>query len=135
MSALEIAQLALRVALAAAFIGMGILHFLPKGRRTMQAMIPPRLRMKPPLDPHGLVIISGLAEIAGGIGLLMPWEWLRLAAGVGLVLLLIAVFPANAYAATRPDKFGALAVPHLPRLIGQIVLVALVVAASLPLTA
>lgn len=53
------------------------------------------LSMMPPwLPAHGfLVQLSGVAEIAGGLGLLVPR--LRRAAGIGLILLLIAVFPAN----------------------------------------
>jgi len=39
------------------------------------------------------VYLSGIAEIAGGIGLLVPP--LRKAAGIGLIALLVAVFPAN----------------------------------------
>ena len=40
-----------------------------------------------------LVIVSGVAEIAGGIGVLIPG--LQRVAGVGLIVLLVAVFPAN----------------------------------------
>ena len=40
-----------------------------------------------------MVYISGFAELAGAIGLLIPI--LRKAAGWGLIVLLIAVFPAN----------------------------------------
>lgn len=40
-----------------------------------------------------LILISGAAEIAGGIGILVPRT--RRAAGFGLILLLVAVFPAN----------------------------------------
>ena len=40
-----------------------------------------------------LVLISGAAEIAGGLGLLVPRT--RRAAGVGLIVLLIVIFPAN----------------------------------------
>ena len=46
----------------------------------------------------GTVYLSGLAEIAGGIGLLIPG--LRRAAGIGLIALLIAVFPGE-----RADAF------------------------------
>jgi uncharacterized membrane protein len=46
------------------------------------------------LPAHDLLIaVSGVAEIAGGIGLLIPS--LRRAAGWGLIALLLAVFPAN----------------------------------------
>jgi uncharacterized membrane protein len=52
--------------------------------------------------PHLLVIVSGMAEILGGIGLLVPFT--QRAAAWGLVALLVAVFPANIY----------MAVAHLP---------------------
>jgi uncharacterized membrane protein len=43
--------------------------------------------------PATLVAVSGVAEIAGGAGLLVPR--LRQTAGVGLIVLLIVVLPAN----------------------------------------
>lgn len=47
--------------------------------------------------PKVLNVISGVAEIAGGIGVLFPQT--RRYAGVGLIALLIAVFPANLHMA------------------------------------
>ncbi len=64
-------------------------------------MVPPFLPW-----PSALVSISGVAEIAGGLGLLLP-RWRRLAA-YGLVLLLIAVFPANIYIAVAHVRFSGL---------------------------
>jgi uncharacterized membrane protein len=57
------------------------------------------VKIVPPFIPAPLrmVYLSGLAEIAGGIGLLIPR--LRRAAAWGLVALLIAVFPATIYMA------------------------------------
>lgn len=40
-----------------------------------------------------LVVISGIAEILGGLGVLLPQT--RRLAGWGLIALLVAVFPAN----------------------------------------
>ena len=51
-------------------------------------MMPPYLP-----NPEALNIISGAAEIAGGIGVLIPQT--RVWAGWGLIALLVAVFPAN----------------------------------------
>ncbi len=51
--------------------------------------------------PHQLVLFSGAAEIAGGIGLLVPK--VRQAAAWGLVCLLVAVFPANLWMAQHPE--------------------------------
>lgn len=127
---LAVAQFVLRLLLAAVFVGMGILHFVPAPQRTMAAMIPPLLRWDGIFQPRNLVILSGLCEIAGGIGLVVPW--IATVAGICLVALLIALFPANAYAAVHKDRFGAIATPLIPRLIGQLVLIALVVVAILP---
>lgn len=44
-------------------------------------------------NPQLMVFVSGVAELAGAVGLLFPS--LRRAAGWGLITLLIAVFPAN----------------------------------------
>lgn len=53
------------------------------------------LAMMPPWIPAPLAMVyaSGVAEAAGGLGLLAPR--FRRAAGVGLIMLLVAVFPAN----------------------------------------
>lgn len=52
--------------------------------------------------PALLVAISGVCEIAGGVGLFI--RPLRRAAGWGLVALLIAVFPANLYMAEHHEQ-------------------------------
>lgn len=131
MQGLEVAQLVLRIALAAVFVGMGVLHFVPSVARGMRAMIPPPLRR--PGWPAFLVVVTGLCELSGAAGLLAPWNGLRLAAGICLVVFLIAVFPANAYAARDPQRFGRTAVPFWPRLAVQVVLIAAVVFAAWPL--
>ncbi|WP_431280299.1 DoxX family protein [Leifsonia poae] len=123
MTAFEIVQLILRIALAGVFIGMGVSHFLPGPRRVMAKMIPPRMRWNGMLRPAVLVAFTGVCEIAGGIGLLLPWTYV--AAAIALAVFLVAVFPANAYAARNPERFGKLATPLIPRLIGQLVLIAL----------
>ncbi|MFC0681318.1 DoxX family membrane protein [Lysobacter korlensis] len=114
----------LRWLLAAVFAGMGILHFMPAVVRTMAAMIPPVLRRPGLPSPRALVYVTGLCEIAGGVGLLIPG--VRLAAGFALIVFLVAVFPANAHAAAHPERFGRVAVPFWPRFAGQLALVGLV---------
>ena len=64
----------------------GILHFVFSGY--YRAIVPPYLPA-----PAALVAVSGLAEILGGVAFLMR-RWRRMA-GLGLILLLIAVLPAN----------------------------------------
>ena len=119
----------LRILLAVVFIIAGISHFAPSVQRTMAAMIPPRLRFTGWRSPRNLVIFTGVCEILGGIGLLVPAT--RVTSGVALAVFLVAVFPANAYAARHKERFGAVAIPLIPRLIGQVVLIGLVLAVSL----
>ncbi len=127
--ALEIAGLVLRILLALAFIGMGITHFLPTVQRTMAAMVPPRLRWSGIANPRNLVVFTGVCEIAGGLGLLFPPT--VLAATISLIVFLVAVFPANVYAAAHRERFGRVAIPLVPRAIGQIVLIGLLVVAAI----
>ena len=73
--------------------------------------------------------------MAGAIGLVAPWqliglEWMRWVAGAALVVFLIAVFPANAYAAEHPEKFGRAAFPFWPRYLAQLALILLVALAA-----
>ena len=50
-----------------------------------------------------LVLISGAAEMAGGLGVLLPQT--RRVAAWGLVGLLIAVMPANVWMAQHPERY------------------------------
>ena len=127
---LAIVQLTLRIALALVFAGMGVLHFVPAVARGMRAMIPARLH---PVR-GALVAATGVCELAGAAGLLTPWPLLRFVTGIALIAFLIAVFPANAVAAADRDRFGPSAVPYAPRLLAQLALVALVLAATAPLS-
>jgi uncharacterized membrane protein len=127
----ETLQVTLRIALAVIFVVMGVLHFVPKVARGMRAMIPESLRR--PGWPAALVAFTGVCEIAGAAGLLAPWPALRLAAGICVVVFLIAVFPANAVAARDPKRFGRTAIPFWPRLGIQVLLIVLVALAAWPL--
>ncbi|WP_375388950.1 hypothetical protein [uncultured Amnibacterium sp.] len=106
-----------RALVAAPLLGMGVLHFVPGAARGMGAMIPPSMRDRP-LSAKQLVRLTGACEIAGAAGLLLPPT--RRAAGAALVVFFAAVFPANAYAAKDPERFGRTAIPFWPRLAGQI---------------
>ena len=79
-----------RYALALLFVMAGSLHFVHPA--TYLAIIPPQLP-----QPLALVYVSGIFEILGGLGLLMPRT--RQLAGWGLLALLLAVFPANLHMA------------------------------------
>ncbi|MGO4594225.1 DoxX family membrane protein [Leifsonia sp. 2TAF2] len=126
MTLFEIAQLIVRIALAVVFVAMGALHFVPGPSRGMAAMVPPALRV---VRPSILVALTGLCELAGGVGLLIPAT--RVAAAICLAVFLVAVFPANAYAAGKTDRFGVFATPLVPRAILQVVLIALCVFCAL----
>ena len=90
---LDMARLAGRWALAALFIFAGTVHLLDA--RLFLPIMPPWIP-----QPVTAIILSGLAELAGGVGLLVPFRALRRAAGWGLLLLLVAVFPANLHMAS-----------------------------------
>jgi len=68
------------------FMVAGVFHFVRPA--TYLAMMPPWLP-----QPGLLVAVSGLAEFAGGLGVLLG-RFRRMAAW-GLIALLVAVFPAN----------------------------------------
>jgi len=129
-STLEVIQLVVRVLVAALFLFMGVLHFLPRTSKGMAELIPPALRFEGVLRPRTLVLITGAIEILGAVGLLIPAT--TLLAGIALAFFLLAVFPANAYASQHPEMFGAVAVPFLPRLVAQLVLIGIVLFAAIP---
>lgn len=85
------------------YIGAGILHFA--STETFAKIVPPFI------PKHRLVVyLSGIAEIAGGIGLLVPQT--RRKASLRLALLLAAVFPANVYMATDNVQVTRQPVPN-----------------------
>ncbi|MGA5545559.1 DoxX family protein [Mycobacterium sp. NPDC051198] len=87
---------AIAVGLAAMFVMTGVAHFVNPLRRDMIAIVPPALPA-----PGILVTATGVLELAGAVGLLYPPT--RTAAAVCLFLLMLAMFPANVYAARMPD--------------------------------
>jgi len=89
----------LRYGLALLFVGAGLLHFIHP--ETFERIVPPVLPA-----PRRLVLLSGAAEVAGGLGLLLPTT--RRWAGWGLLALLVAVFPANVYMVGLADTL------HIP---------------------
>ena len=115
-----------RTLLGSVFVVAGTLHFVSP--ETYERIMPPYL----PLHRE-LVYLSGALEIAGGLGL-FP-EHTRSAAGLGLVLLLVAVWPANlqmlldARATGKPTWWLALLWLRLPL---QVLLIAWVWRVSRP---
>ncbi len=86
--------------LSVAFITTGILHFLRT--ESYESIMPDYLPAH-----RDLVLVSGVAEIAGGLG--MAFVGTRRAAGVWLVALLVVVFPANLNMALHPGHFKSIA--------------------------
>lgn len=90
-------QTAARWVLALFVIVAGVNHFLAP--EIYLGMMPPWLPFKDAAN-----IISGAAEIAGGLGLLIPR--FRRAAAWGLIVLLVAIFPANIQVALQGTMPG-----------------------------
>lgn len=87
---------------ALSYVIVGVLHFTSPA--TFVAIMPPYI---PGWLHLPAVYLSGAAEIAGGAGLLVPR--FRRAAGWGILMLLVAVFPANIHMAV--NKVG---LPGMP---------------------
>jgi uncharacterized membrane protein len=111
----ELLRTLLRWLAAIFFVVAGTFHFLKP--ETYLQIMPPSFP-----NPQLLVAVSGAAEIAGGIGLMI--RPLRRLAGWGLIALLIAVFPANFYMMEHPEKFHFALWILLARLPLQVVFVA-----------
>jgi uncharacterized membrane protein len=80
------------------FIAAGVNHFVMPG--AYRAIVPPRLAH----EAQRVVAVSGAAEIACGVGVLV--QRTRRASGLGLIALLAAIFPANLYMAREPQRFA-----------------------------
>ncbi len=87
---------------AIAMVVVGVMHFVDPTPfvRIVPAVLPAKL---------WLVWISGVAEIAGGLGLLVPRT--RRWAGYGLIALYVAVFPANINMAINHIQMGEQPLP------------------------
>jgi uncharacterized membrane protein len=77
------------------FVG-GILHFAATDIEA--SIVPPYIPW-----PVAAVLVSGVAELLGAAGILIPR--LRKAAGIGLFLLTVAVTPVHIYMLQRPELF------------------------------
>jgi uncharacterized membrane protein len=89
----------LRRAAGPTFVVAGLLHFVvPK---TYQAIMPDYLPAH-----RELIYASGVAEAAGGLGLLSSDPKVRRWSAWWLIATLVAVFPANLHMALNPDRYA-----------------------------
>lgn len=111
---------ALRWLLAAIYAFAGYVHI---------ATPAPFLRIMPPLVPwpEQVVLLTGIAEIAGALALAQPFSKpLRKAGAIGLALYALCVWPANINhmmidMASEDGGFGL--AYHIPRMIAQPVII------------
>ena len=86
------------------YIAAGTLHFLRP--RVYESMMPATWP-----ERRALVYASGVAEIAGGAGVLHPAT--RRPAGWWLIATLVAIFPANVSMAVNAERYRSIPAPLL----------------------
>ena len=107
-----------RVGLAVMLFFTAAAHFNSM-RPDMVAMVPPSVPA-----PEFMVTVTGICEILGAIGLLLPRT--RRVAVVALIVFLLAVLPANIHAAQSGVVLrGAPPTPLIPRVALQLLFIAL----------
>jgi uncharacterized membrane protein len=89
-----------RVMMGVLYVVAGVGHFV--ATRVYERIVPDYLPAH-----RELVLISGVAEIAGGVGILVAdrYPMVGRAAAWGIVVFLVAVSPANAWMIQRPERF------------------------------
>jgi uncharacterized membrane protein len=85
-----------RAVMGAVYVVAGVGHFV--ATRMYMGIMPDYLPAH-----RELVLLSGVAEIAGGVGVLVPRT--QRAVAWGLVALLIAVMPANVWMVQHPERY------------------------------
>ena len=108
-----------RIGLAVMFCFTAAAHFNSM-RADLVAMVPPAVP-----NPEFMVTLTGVCEILGAIGLLVLRT--RRSAAIALILFLVAILPANIYAALSGVTIrGGPATPLIPRVALQVLFIALV---------
>lgn len=92
-------------ALVAMFVFTGIAHFT-KTKHEMARMVPGILP-----KPMLMIYFTGVCELLGAAGLLLPQT--RAAASMGLIVMMLAMFPANIKAAREKLTVGGRAAAPL----------------------
>jgi uncharacterized membrane protein len=112
-------ETAIRVGLAVMLLFTAAAHF--------NSMRPDLIRMVPPEVPNPalMVTLTGICEVLGAVGLLVPRT--RRVTAAALIVFLIAVLPANVHAAREELMVGgAAATPLWPRVALQLMFIGLV---------
>lgn len=86
-------------ALAAMFVFTGVAHFVNKMKHELARMVPAIFP-----QPMLMVYFTGVLELAGGVGLILPR--FRHPASLCLILLMLILFPANIKAAREKLTLG-----------------------------
>jgi uncharacterized membrane protein len=113
-------RIALRWLLAALYLLAGVIHLISPA---------PFLTITPSWvpAPEAVVLLTGVAEILGAIGLVQPWSLpLRRAAGWGLAAYALCVWPANInhFIIDMARADGGLGLGyHVPRMFAQPVII------------
>jgi uncharacterized membrane protein len=111
---------------AATRAGLAVMLFVTASAH-FNSMRPDLVRMVPPAvpNPELMVTFTGICEILGAIGLLVPLT--RRAAAAALIALFVSVLPANIYAARENLTIGGAAATALwPRVALQVLFIGLV---------
>jgi uncharacterized membrane protein len=98
-------------------------HFTEPRRAGLIATVPPRFPL-----PGAIVTITGVLEVLGAVGLLVPVT--RFPAAICVGVLLIAMYPANVYAAGARRSPSSPTTPIVPRTLIQVVFVGACVAVA-----
>jgi uncharacterized membrane protein len=120
-STIAMIPIAKRVGLVLVFLWFmigGVAHFALTDLE--MSIVPPYIP-----SPRAAVLISGVFELLGAVGILIPIT--RRAAGVGLFLLTIAVTPANVYMLQHAEAFNVPRWALIVRLPFQGALLALII--------
>src|SRR5262249_24831085 len=78
------------------FVFAGLMHFLRP--RWYERIVPPYVP-----NPREMVVVRGVAEIAGGAATMHPRT--RFAGAMWSIATLLGVFPANVHMAVNPERY------------------------------
>ena len=121
----QFAMPSLRDWAASTRVGLAVMLFFTAAAH-FNSMRPDLVAMVPPFvpNPELIVTFTGICEILGAVGLLVPRT--RRLAAVALIVFLLAVLPANVYAAQAGVLLrGDPATPIIPRVAIQLLFIGL----------